>query len=84
MEDDTGKLIWTWGNTKTESKREILRLTDEGLKGSDIASEVGVTKQYVSRAQIQAKKDGLLTAKAKLSQAGFSFVNEADLVDNPS
>lgn len=80
-QDETGKLVWTWGNIKTESKREVLRLTDEGVKGSDIALVVGVTKQYVSKIQIQAKKDGHLTPEGKLSQSGFSFVNEANLVD---
>jgi len=82
-QNETGQLIWTHGNIKVEAKREVLRLTDEGAKGSDIASVIGITKQYVSKIQIQAKKDGLLTSKGKLSQTGFSFVNDPDLVDNP-
>ena len=81
-EDESGQLIWTCGNIKTETKKEVLRLTDEGAKGSEIASIVGVTKQYVSKIQIQAKKDSLLTEKGKLSQAGFLFINDPDLVDN--
>lgn len=75
-QDETGELTWTWGNTKTESKKEILRLTDEGLKGSDIASLVGVSRPYVSKAQKEAKNDNLLTAKGSLTQSGFSFINE--------
>ncbi len=83
MQDEHGGLIWTWGGIKTEARKEILRLTDEGVKASDIASVVGVTRQYVSKTQIQAKKDGHLTLEGKLSQSGFLFVNEANLVDNP-
>jgi hypothetical protein len=82
-EDESGQLIWTWGNIKVEAKREVLRLTDEGVKGSDIASAIGITKQYVSKIQIQAKKDGLLSSKGKLSPTGFTFVNDPDLVDTP-
>jgi CRP-like cAMP-binding protein len=82
-QDDTGQLTWTYGNIKVEAKRGVLRLTDEGIKGSDIASAIGITKQYVSKIQIQAKKDGLLTSKGNLSQTGFTFVNDPDLVDNP-
>jgi len=81
-EDEAGQLVWTWGSIKAEAKREVLRLTDEGAKGSDIASTIGITKQYVSKIQIQAKKDSLLTSTGKLSQSGFSFVNDPNLVDS--
>lgn len=75
-EDEHGSLVWTWGGIKTEAKKEILRLTDEGLKGSDIASLVAVSRPYVSKVQKEAQKDGYLTTKGKLSQGGFSFINE--------
>lgn len=74
-QDEAGKLIWTWGNVKGQVKKEILRLTDEGVKGSDIASSVGVSKPYISRIQKEARSDGLLTSKNKLSQTGFSFIS---------
>jgi len=75
-EDDTGRLIWTWGGVKSENKKEILRLIDEGIKPSEIASLVGVSRPYVSKVQKEAKRDGYLTSKGKLSQSGFSFLNE--------
>lgn len=74
--DDTGQLMWTWGSVKAEARKEILRLTDEDMKNTEIAASVGVTKQYVSKIQIQAKHDGYLTPEGKLSQSGFAFVNE--------
>jgi hypothetical protein len=75
-EDESGQLIWTWGGVKSETKKEILRLTDEGVKGSDIASLVGVSRPYVSKIQKEAKKDGLLSNTGKLSPTGFDYVNE--------
>ena len=75
-EDETGQLIWTWGSIKIESKKEILRLVDEGAKGSDIASLVGVSRPYVSKIQKEARKDGLLNTKGKLSPSGFDYVNK--------
>jgi hypothetical protein len=74
-QDETGKLTWLHGNIKAQNKQEILRLIDEGAKGSDIASMIGMTRQYVSKIQIQAKNDGLLTSKGKLSQSGFDYIN---------
>jgi hypothetical protein len=75
-QDEIGKLIWTWGGIKSENKKEILRLIDEGVKGSDIASLVGVSRPYVSKIQKEARKDGLLSSKGKLSPSGFDYVNE--------
>ena len=75
-EDEAGQLVWTWGSIKTENKKEILRLTDEGVKGSDIASLVGVSRPYVSKIQKEAREDGLLNTKGKLSPSGFDYVNK--------
>jgi len=83
IQDDKGELIWTYGNIKAEAKREILRLTDEGVKGSEIAAAISVTRQYVSKIQIQARKDALLGKDNKLTPTGFEFVNSPDLVDSP-
>lgn len=75
MQDEGGKLTWTWGNIKAEARKETLRLTDEGMPNSDIAKSIAMTKQYVSKIQIQARKDGYLTSKNKLSQSGFELIN---------
>jgi len=75
-QDETGKLIWTWGNVKKETKGEILRMLDENIKSIEIAEALGVTRGYVSRVKKQAVKDGLLTATGKLTQSGFLQSNE--------
>jgi len=75
-QDETGKLIWTWGNVKRETKREILRMLDEGATYEAICDSLGITKGYVSRIKKQAIKDGLLTATSKLTQSGFLQSNE--------
>jgi len=75
VHNESGQLTWTTGGIKAEAKKEILRLTDEGIKASEIVASTGRTRQYISKIQIQAKKDGYLTAKGELSQSGFSFVN---------
>lgn len=73
-QDEAGKLIWTHGSIKTETKKEILRLTDEGMKGSDIASLVGTSRPYITKVQKQAQKDGYLGKNGKLTQTGFEFL----------
>jgi len=83
-EDETGQLIWTWGGIKSQNKREILRLTDEGMKSTDVASSIGVTRQYVSKVLIQAEKDNYLSKKGKLTPSGFDLIHGENLVDNPS
>jgi len=81
-QDGSGKLIWTYGNVKSEAKRAILKHTDEGMSNTDIAALVGVSRQYVSKVQIQAKQTGLLGKDGKLSQSGYEAVHGLDLVDN--
>ena len=75
IEDQDGQLVWTWGNVKAETKIQILKLLDEGLTQTEIHETLGVDKGYVSRIRKQAIKDGLLTAKNKLTQSGFSVAN---------
>ena len=41
-----------------------------------LASLVGVSRPYVSKIQKEAKRDGLLTTKGKLSPDGFDYVNK--------
>ena len=75
IQDENGKLAWTWGTAKAEIKNEILRLLDEGLTQAEIHSSLNVDKGYVSRVRKQAIRDGLLTEKNKLTQSGFQATN---------
>jgi len=74
-EDEQGKLVWSWGSVKHETKVEVLKLMDEGLKQIDISSVLGISRGYVSKVVKSATKDGLLSAKGKLTQTGWKYVH---------
>jgi putative DNA primase/helicase len=74
-EDEKGRLIWSWGNVKGETRKEILRMADEGQRQTDIADALGVTRGYVSRVVRAAIKEGYMTAKGKLKQSGFRMIH---------
>lgn len=75
QQDETGKLVWTWGNVKAEIKNEILKLLDEGFSQTDIHNTLNIDKGYVSRVRKQAIRDVLLTEKNKLTQSGLQATN---------
>ena len=75
IQNESGKLVWTWGNVKAEMKNEILKLLDEGMTQKDVKDSLGIDKGYVCRIRKQAIKDGLLTQKNKLTPTGFEVVN---------
>ncbi|MFC1515630.1 AAA family ATPase [Thermodesulfobacteriota bacterium] len=70
-QDDKGRLVWTWGNVKGETKKEVLRLFDEGSINNDIADMLGISKGHVSKIKKKAIEDGLMNSKGKLTQQGF-------------
>jgi putative DNA primase/helicase len=74
-EDESGLLIWSWGNIKAETRLEILRMIDEGHKQIDIADALGITRGYVSRIVKTAAREDHLTAKGKLTQSGHRVVH---------
>ena len=76
IQDENNKLDWTWGSAKAQTKNEVLRLLDEGMSQTDIKNTLGIHKGTVSKIRSQAIKDGFLTSKNKLSQAGILSINE--------
>lgn len=70
-QDEHGNLLWTWGNVKRETRIEVLRLFDEGMKNQEVVDALGVSKGYVSKIKNSAIKDGILSSKGKLSQSGY-------------
>jgi len=76
IEGKDGGYIWTCGNVRANNKNEVLKLLDEGLPQADVASTLGIGKAAVSKIRTRAMKDGLLTAKNKLTQSGFLAVTE--------
>ena len=73
--DETGDHTWTCSNVKKETRSEVLRLLDEGMTQTDIKNTLGIHKGTVSKIRTRAIKDGLLTPKNKLTQAGIMAVN---------
>jgi putative DNA primase/helicase len=73
-EDEKGRLVWSWGNVKAETKIEVLRLLDEGHKQNDVAQILGMHKGYVSKIRKQAINEGHMTPKNKLTQSGSRVV----------
>jgi hypothetical protein len=71
-QSEDGRQVWTYKNVKSAAKWEIIKSLDEGMQQSTIAESVGIDKGYVSRVKKQAVKDGILSKKCKLTQAGFS------------
>jgi len=70
-QDENGGLLWTWGNVRKETRIEVLKLFDEGLKNQDIVTTLNIDKGYVSRIKNQAIKDGVLSKIGKLTQSGY-------------
>jgi len=77
-EDRDGCLVWAWGNVKKETRKEILRLMDEGHNQTEVATILNVTRGYVSRTVTQAKNEGVLSKTGKLTQSGFRQVQDAE------
>ncbi|MBL7203249.1 MAG: AAA family ATPase [Desulfobacteraceae bacterium] len=71
IQDEHGDLSWTWGNVRRETRIEVLKLLDEGLKNQDIVTTLNIDKGYVSRIKNQAIKDGVLSKIGKLTQSGY-------------
>lgn len=70
-QDEHAGLLWTWGNVRRETRIEVLKLFDEGLKNQDIVKTLNIDKGYVSRIKNQAIKDGVLSKIGKLTQSGY-------------
>jgi len=77
-QDEHGKLIWTYGNVKEESKRQVLRLLDEGIPQVDICNQLDLSKGYVSKLRTKAIEDGYIGKNGKLTPTGLSYVQERE------
>jgi len=75
IHDENKNLVWAWGSVRAETKKEVLRLLDEGMSQADVKNTLGIDKSYVSRIRKKAVKDNFLTPKNKLTQEGFMAIN---------
>ena len=70
IEDESSHHIWTFKNVKGETRKEILKLLNEGTPQKDIPDILKIDKAHVSRTRKRAIQDGLLTEKNSLTEAG--------------
>ncbi len=75
-QDEQGELVWTHGNIKAEAKKEILRLTDEGLPQTDICNSTGLSKGYVSKVKTKLIQENYLGKNGKITPTGMDYLYE--------
>ena len=69
-QNQSGELIWTYGDSKVETKKEVLKMLDEEDSQVDIANALQISSGYVSQIRKKAIKDGLLSSNNKLTDSG--------------
>jgi hypothetical protein len=72
--DESGNYVWTYAPVKNQARKVVLEMLDQGVKQNDVASALGVSKGQVSKIRAKAIKDGLLSAKNKLTMDGFQAI----------
>ncbi len=73
--DEAGSHVWTFSGVRQETRKEVLRLLDEGFSQTDIKTTLNIHKGTVSKIRKNGIKDGFLTEKNKLTQSGFTEIN---------
>ena len=74
LQEIDGVLRWTYAVVKESNKILILKKFDEGIRQSDIVTELKVDKSLVSRIKNDALRDGFLTPGLKLTHKGITIV----------
>ena len=80
--DQDGRYVWTWGGVRQQNKVEILRMLDDGVQQKEIAEQLGISKGQVSKLRSRLVQDGFLTAKNRITQDGFSALNDGNFLGN--
>jgi hypothetical protein len=75
--DDEG-CAWTFGNVRQQSKKEIIRMLDDGMKYKEISQELNISTGLITKIKKKAIEDGYLTEKGKLTQEGFLYISKAE------
>jgi hypothetical protein len=75
IQDDNGGSDWTFGNVRQQSKKEIIRMIDDGTTYKEIAQELNVSTGLITKTKKKAIEDGHLTVKGKLTQDGFLYIS---------
>jgi len=74
VENSKGFLNWVTVDVKRKSIKDILKMLDEGMKQSEIAQELKVTRPYVNKVKNKAQRDGLLDEHNRLTIIGRSRI----------
>ena len=74
-QDERGHLVWTFGNFKKETSKEVLVQLDEGMKSNEVADILGISKGRVSQIRKWGINNNYLTEKNKLTQDGFIWAD---------
>ena len=74
--DDSGHATWITRNVKAETRREVLKMIDEGVDNKTICETLDITKGRISQIRKKALEDGHLTLKGSLTQPGYLLINE--------
>ena len=75
--DESGAYCWTFGDVQQGNKRRILEMLDKGVNQSEIAEELGISRQAVSSTKRRLLSKGFLSAKNKMTPSGFEWIQGA-------
>lgn len=79
--DQNGQTMWTWGASKAEINKEIVRLLNSGKTYDEIHDDLKIAKGRITNVKKWAIKNGILTNECKLTEDGFNFVNGSTIAD---
>jgi 5S rRNA maturation endonuclease (ribonuclease M5) len=77
-QDENGQTVWMFKNVRAERKVEVIKMLDDGFDQKTIAEALSISSGRVSQIKKRAVKDGLITAKGKMTQSGFLYVSDAE------
>jgi hypothetical protein len=63
--------VWTFANSKTKNRDQVLKLLDKGKSQKEVGEELQLSKGRVSQIRREAINGGRLTDENKLTQSGF-------------
>jgi hypothetical protein len=63
--------VWTFANSKTKNRDQVLNLLDKGKSQKEVGEELQLSKGRVSQIRREAITGGRLTEENKLTQSGF-------------
>ena len=74
--EDQGRLIWKYSKPGSETRIDVLKKLNEGLKQKKISEILAKSPGQISKIRTKAIDDGLLTEKNKLTAEGYDYVQK--------